>query len=123
MNVLVTDDDEMTRLIYRGILAQFPQLKVNFAASTQEFHQLARKHRFDVIFLDCDLGDQCENGLDLLRWIRCHHQNTQVFMATSHCDTAFRQRCAELGATGLIPKHSDFVEKLSRTIEADLTAA
>ena len=72
------------------------------AADAAEARMLLARHGFSMVI--CDVNMPGESGTDLTRWIRDHHPDVAVLMATGIDDPELAQSVLELGAFGYLVK-------------------
>ena len=95
--ILVIDDDETIRNIYKHALKQTPY-QVIVAESGKFGVELQRRFKYDLIFLD--LSMQGMNGIEVLREIRKNDGDVPIYIVTSF--------------------YNDFLEEISSAIEEGL---
>jgi two-component system, OmpR family, response regulator len=99
-HILVVDDDPAVRELLRDCLE--PEgFRVSEAANSAAMHSLLSAGHIDLVTLDLMLGG--ENGLNLARDIRSHH-DIPIVMITGKGDTIDRVVGLELGADDYIAK-------------------
>jgi signal transduction histidine kinase/CheY-like chemotaxis protein len=104
--VLIIDDDEASRYILKGLLAD-AHLVASEAATGADGVRRARQDAPRAVFLDLDLPDQ--SGLEVLADLRAdpRTQNVPVIIHTSQVLAEDgRRRLAEAGALAVLPKES-----------------
>jgi two-component system, OmpR family, response regulator len=99
-HILVVDDDPAVRALLRDCLE--PEgFRVSEAANSAAMHALLSAGHIDLVTLDLMLGG--ENGLNLARDIRSHHE-IPIVMITGKGDMIDRVVGLELGADDYITK-------------------
>ena len=106
MNILIVDDDAVSRTVLAKILNGIPGVQVTAAEDgTIAWNMLFDPARaFDVVFLD--LSMPAPDGFELLRRIRevPSLKSLEVIMCTGSNDRATVVKCAQLGARHYIVK-------------------
>ena len=102
MNILIIDDNEMTRAILRTILVNAQHKVVGEASNGKAGIEAARKLMPQVIFLDIVMPDS--NGLDILKEILAIVPKAIVLMVTGKNDADTVKTALQGGAKGFIVK-------------------
>lgn len=103
IRVLVVDNEEIIREIVGDILGcEGNGFETTMAGSCEEAMRLAKRGRFDVVFLDVCLDDG--SGVDLLQSLRPHQPDARIYMITGFKVDAEIQQALATGATGVISK-------------------
>lgn len=102
MNVLIVDDNEMTRTLLRTILSADGYVVVGEANSSRNGLEQALRLKPQVVCLDILMPDG--SGIDLLKEIKKELPKTVVMMVTSQRDVETVKECLASGATGFILK-------------------
>ena len=121
MNVLIVDDNEMTRALLRTILKSDGHIVIGEASSRKSGLDQTLKLRPDVVFLDILMPDG--SGVDLLKEIKQALPRTVVLMVTAKRDVETVKECLGSGATGFILKPFNAGIVLKTLKEAVLRAA
>ena len=121
MNVLIVDDNEMTRALLRTILKSDGHIVIGEASSSKSGLDQTLKLRPDVVFLDILMPDG--SGVDLLKEIKQALPRTVVLMVTAKRDVETVKECLGSGATGFILKPFNAGIVLKTLKEAVLRAA
>ena len=104
--VLVAEDDEDTRFLFRTI-AEMRGCEVVEAADGLEAVALAAELRPDLILMDGSLPRL--DGLAATRRIReLDHAGVRVIFISGHCDPEFRRAAREAGCDEFVEKPLDF---------------
>ena len=102
MNVLIVDDNEMTRTLLRTILSADGYVVIGEASSSKSGLEQALRLKPNVICLDILMPDG--SGVDLLKEIKKELPKTVVMMVTAQRDVETVKECLANGATGFILK-------------------
>jgi putative two-component system response regulator len=100
--VLVVDDEEAVRQMIARMVTSGGEWECEAAADAAEARRLLARQGFSVVI--CDVNMPGESGTDLTRWIREHHPDVAVLMATGIDDPQLAQSVLELGAYGYLVK-------------------
>lgn len=107
MKVLLFDDDESTVTMLRQSISWE---KFGIDSFISAFHINEAKEAFltngPIHLMILDIEAPGGTGLDLLKWTRMMHYQTQCVFLTSHADFAYAQQAIELGASGFVLKLS-----------------
>lgn len=114
VTVLLVDDHVVLRDGLRLLLDDEEGLRVVGEAGTgAEALQLARTLQPDIIVMDLGLPDM--SGLDAIREIRRHNQDTRIIVLSMYTRREFVLPAVEAGCDGYIPKsstHTDLLEAI-----------
>lgn len=121
-HVLVTDDIEMNRKVFRGLLKQ-TGISVDEAGSGQECIRKAGQTKYDMIFLDHMMPDM--DGIQTMRALRddpagCNH-DTPVIVLTANNVSGAREEYIRAGFDSYLSKPIDPVrleKELARYLPA-----
>jgi putative two-component system response regulator len=100
--VLVVDDEEPVRNMIARMVTGGGEWECETAANAAEARTLLARRGFALVI--CDVNMPGESGTDLTRWIREHHSDVAVLMATGIDDPALAQSVLEIGAYGYLVK-------------------
>jgi cyclic di-GMP phosphodiesterase len=100
--VLVVDDEEPVRRMIARMVTSGGEWECETAADAAEARMLLARRGFSLVI--CDVNMPGESGTDLTRWIRKHHPDVAVLMATGIDDPQLAQSVLELGAYGYLVK-------------------
>lgn len=100
--VLVVDDEEPVRKMIARMVTSGGEWECETAADAAEARMLLARRGFSLVI--CDVTMPGESGTDLTRWIREHHPDVAVLMATGIDDPQLAQSVLELGAYGYLVK-------------------
>jgi CheY-like chemotaxis protein len=101
--VLVVDDSSTVRTVIRKVLqASRCKLEAEEAADGSIAVELAKKKRFDIVFLDCQMPGI--DGFATLSLLRAAHQDMKVVMMTGTRDHRIEDRARTEGAKDFLFK-------------------
>jgi|GEM_PF-1508384 len=119
--ILVCDDDPDIRSALRRTLHTF---QVTAVASMQQALAEMKKHRFDAVVSDFDLGtDGAPDGLELLQMIRVIYPGVARVLITGNTDVKVAVRALNEGAVHRFFHKPWDDEQLIHTIELALRTA
>ncbi len=108
VHVLVTDDIEMNRRVFRGLLKQTGIL-VAEAASGQESLTKAREEKYDLIFMDNMMPDM--DGIETMQRLRADvwgkNTKTPIIMLTANAIAGAKEEYERAGFDGYLSKPID----------------
>lgn len=108
VHVLVTDDIEMNRRVFRGLLKQ-TEIRVAEAASGQESLTKAREEKYDLIFMDNMMPDM--DGIETMRRlkadVRGKNTKTPIIMLTANAIAGAKEEYERAGFDGYLSKPID----------------
>lgn len=102
MNVLIIDDNEMTRGLLRTILSSNGYKVLGTASNGRQGLEQTLKLKPDVVCLDILMPDA--SGVDILKEISKELPKTVVLMVTGKRDADTVKECLASGAKGFIIK-------------------
>ncbi|MFA5762762.1 MAG: response regulator [Bacilli bacterium] len=106
-SVLVVDDaSEVRRAIGRLLEGEY---ELTCSASAQEARAALNEQRFDLVFLDIDLGTGKPTGLDCLRWLPETGQHGAVCLLTGYLSPDLLHEALLLGADDYLMKCDDYI--------------
>ena len=101
--VLITDDENKSRLLIENIIRQIlPDIGIWHADHPIEAIKLARKIKFDLIFIDMVMPQM--NGLEVIEKIKKMNYDPFIVIVSAHKNFDFAQKGINLGASGYISK-------------------
>ena len=100
--VLIVDDEEPVREMIARMVTSGEELECETAADAAEARMLLAREGFSIVI--CDVNMPGESGTDLTIWIREHHPDVAVLMATGIDDPQLAQSVLEIGAYGYLVK-------------------
>jgi excisionase family DNA binding protein len=109
--ILVVDDDEVTRTLVVGLLKPRGHLLVE-AGDAEAGLAAARQQRFDLLLIDFKLPGR--DGTELVQELRSEYSLSQIVMITAFPDLVQINKLFELGAMTLLRKPLDTVQFLER---------
>jgi DNA-binding NtrC family response regulator len=96
---LLIVDDETTILIAFKKLLQSPGVEVDTAETFEEVQTLLSKQPYDAVIADLRLsGIAGEEGLDIIRYVKELHPDTQVILITAYGNQDIMKKAYTLGA-------------------------
>lgn len=108
VHVLVTDDIEMNRRVFRGLLKQ-TEIRVAEAASGQESLIKAREEKYDLIFMDNMMPDM--DGIETMQRmkadVRGKNTKTPIIMLTANAIAGAKEEYERAGFDGYLSKPID----------------
>lgn len=108
VHVLVTDDIEMNRRVFRGLLKQ-TEIRVAEAASGQESLTKAREEKYDLIFMDNMMPDM--DGIETMQRlkadVRGKNTKTPIIMLTANAIAGAKEEYERAGFDGYLSKPID----------------
>ncbi len=128
MTLLIVDDEI---LAVQGILDdvpwdELPYDKVLTANSYSQAVNLFMEQEIQVLL--CDIEMPFGSGMDLVRWVKEHHPDTECIFLTCHDSFKFAQEAVRLQCLGYILKPADteelmeYLQKAGEKIEQKSTA-
>jgi putative two-component system response regulator len=100
--VMIVDDEEPVRQMIARMVTSSGEWECETAADAAEARRLFASEGFSVVV--CDVSMPGESGTELTRWIREHHPDVAVLMATGIDDPKLAASVLELGAYGYLVK-------------------
>lgn len=118
MNAIVVDDDKPTVDVIVNTVnwSKFQISAVYSAYNIAEAEQIFQK--YDISLAICDIEMPMGSGLDLLKWVREHHYNTQFIFLTNYERFDFAQLAIQYNASGYVVKPFN-----AGRMEAEITTA
>lgn len=108
VHVLVTDDIEMNRRVFRGLLKQ-TEIRVAEAASGQESLIKAQEEKYDLIFMDNMMPDM--DGIETMQRMRADvrgkNTKTPIIMLTANAIAGVKEEYERAGFDGYLSKPID----------------
>lgn len=106
--MLITDDDPCLMAVYRALFKSLPGVVVDYASSAGDCVRRLGSAEYDLVLLDINLGDEDQNGLDILGRIHATSPKTDVLMMSSQDTEDVVHKCHMLGAKHFTSKNHDF---------------
>lgn len=100
--VLIVDDEQPVREMIARMVTTEGERECETAGDAAEARVLLARQGFSIVI--CDVNMPGESGTDLTRWIREHHPDVAVLMATGIDDPALAESVLEIGAYGYLVK-------------------
>ena len=100
--VLIVDDEQPVREMIARMVTTEGERECETAADAAEARVLLARQGFSIVI--CDVNMPGESGTELTRWIREHHPDVAVLMATGIDDPALAESVLEIGAYGYLVK-------------------
>jgi DNA-binding NarL/FixJ family response regulator len=113
--VLLADDHQMVAEGLRSLLEPFFDV-VGIVSDGRELLAAARTLDPDVVVLDISMPNL--NGIEAARQLRAASPRPKVVFLTMHREIAYAQRALEVGASGIVLKHSAPLELVRAIQEA-----
>ena len=105
--VLIVDDSDIIRSRLQSLVRELQRdITLCMASDVRQAMQSLHSQRPDMVILDLCLPDG--SGLDVLQEIKARFPGIAVAILTHYADTAYRVRCAELGADYFLDKATEF---------------
>lgn len=120
MNVLIVDDNEMTRALLRTILSSEGYKVMAEASNSKNGLEQALKIKPDIVCLDILMPDG--SGIEVLKQVMTELPKTIVLMVTGKRDVDTVKECLGSGAKGFIIKPFNASIVLKTVKEAALRA-
>ncbi|EGF33152.1 response regulator receiver modulated metal dependent phosphohydrolase [Oxalobacteraceae bacterium IMCC9480] len=120
MNVLIVDDNEMTRTVLRAMLFGTVHHVCGEAGNGKAGLELALKLLPDIVFLDILMPDL--SGIEVLKQLKEAMPHVVVLMVTGERDTDTIRQCVAAGASGFIIKPFNAATVLKALADAALRA-
>jgi two-component system, NarL family, invasion response regulator UvrY len=114
-SVLIIDDHPIVLQGCSRVLQDAGIAPIFEAREVEAGHQLARKHRPDVVIIDLAMQGSGLAGLSLIRTIRAHDPRARILVFSMHSDPIIVRRALETGATGYLLKDTSS-EELVRAV-------
>ncbi|MBR1147505.1 response regulator transcription factor [Bradyrhizobium sp. AUGA SZCCT0431] len=104
LSILLLEDQGLVRAGMRALIQVCePLAAIQECSSFDEAVERASNHHFDIAFLDIDLKTE-KSGLDVLRHLRSHDEDTRVVMLSGRSEREVVMECIGAGASGFILK-------------------
>jgi len=100
-NILVIDDEEMIRLLFKETLGDSGHRVITAETGSQGL-ELVKKQNFDLVFLDLKMPGM--NGTELFRQIKTIKPKLPVTIITGHPDSALMERALAQDPFGVMNK-------------------
>lgn len=104
-NIIIVDDEPLTRVDLRDMLELADYHVVGEAADGFEAIELAKKHKPDLIIMDVQMP--LLDGLNAGKKIMSEKLAKSILMLTAYNDSVNRKKAIEIGAVGYLVKPLD----------------
>ncbi|MCL9775819.1 ATP-binding protein [Vibrio methylphosphonaticus] len=101
MKILVVDDIKLNQVIITKMLSKLA-ISPDVAVNGVEAVDCARKHRYDLIFMDCRMPVM--DGFEATRILRSEHYQNPIVALTAGTTREERQTCFEVGMDDILSK-------------------
>ena len=110
LRLLIVDDEETNRIVMGETFRQ-SGVEIVFASNGQEAIDACRRHRFNLVFMDCLMPEV--DGFSATKAIleeaaQHHHQVPAIIALTADVTTVAQQRCKEVGMVDYLVKPINF---------------
>ncbi len=102
INVVIADDDRITRSALRMVLNELRHVVVGEAADGERALEAVRHLKPDVVFMDIEMPGM--DGLEAARRLQQSSPATQVIMVSAHVTVDNLQDSVRAGAGGFVVK-------------------
>jgi DNA-binding NarL/FixJ family response regulator len=103
INVLITDDFEITRSGIRSLLEKSPDIEVlGEAQDGEELKRLVAHHRPQILLLDLVMPNH--SPVEFEKWVRTNYPETITLVLTAHDRDSYLTGMMEAGAVGYLDK-------------------
>ncbi len=115
LKILVAEDNPMNQKVVRFLLEKL-KCQVEIAEGGQQAVDAARKGKYDIIFLDCQMPEV--DGYEAVRRIRAEEKGsgTPIVALTAHAMASDREKCLAAGMDDYLAKPITLAE-LARVLE------
>ena len=102
--ILLVDDEPAILFAYKKMLAG-ESMEIDGAHNKQSAYRMLGVSEYHLAILDLNLdGSSCEEGFELIEYIRDKHPGTTIIVITAHPGRDIRERAYRLGADRFIEK-------------------
>jgi DNA-binding NtrC family response regulator len=102
LSLLVVDDDESIRRIFRDILVPREKIEIHEAANAEQALGLLKTRSFDAAFMDVRMPGV--DGMALLENVKRERPSLEIVMVTAHGTIESAVQAMKLGAADYLPK-------------------
>jgi DNA-binding NtrC family response regulator len=102
LTLLVVDDDDSVRRIFRDIVAPRENVELHEARSAEEALDELRARSYDVAFVDVRMPGL--GGMELLERVKRERPTLEIVMVTAHGTIESAVQAMKLGAADFLPK-------------------
>ena len=103
--LLIIDDEEDIRALYRSIIGRFFDFNIIEADSLESVRNILTTEIPDLVLLDLNLKDGV--GFDAIPALKKINSNVKILIVTAFNHCKEKRKAVELGAVGLIAKPFD----------------
>ncbi len=114
INILVIDDDDIIREVWKDFFDTFERYKIDTAPSGERGLTMLRHKKFDIVITDLNMPGI--DGLEVVKEIKKKHPATEVIMMTAYGSIEIAVEAMQEGAYDFILKPLDF-NRVSLTID------
>ena len=116
LQVLVADDEEFNRFVFKSIFNKW-NIQFKEAVNGDEAVRLAQNETFDIVMMDVRMPGK--NGIDAAKEILKARPDTKIIAITATENKLEKQQCIDAGMTAFLPKPFS-EEQLFATIHSSL---
>lgn len=120
MNVLIIDDNEMTRAVLRAMLVRSGLQVIGEASNGNNGYDMIMKLKPKIVCLDIMMPGI--SGIDILKQLRAELDKMVVLMVSGERNVTTIKQCLALGASGFIIKPFNEATVLKSVRDAVLRA-
>lgn len=96
--ILIVDDEKAILLAFRKLL-QSTSVKVDTAETIDEAENLLKENIYHAVIVDLRLtGVNGEEGLEIIKYVKEFHAQTEVILVTGYGSPAVMEKAQSLGA-------------------------
>jgi DNA-binding NtrC family response regulator len=96
--ILIVDDEKAILLAFKKLLTS-PNIMVDTAETIAEAENLLKKNIYDAVIADLRLtGANGEEGLEIIKYVKEFHSQTNVILVTGYGSSAVMEKAQALGA-------------------------
>lgn len=113
LDILVVDDEENVRDVFRDFCESSPIFKVSTAASGNEAVELTKTEHFDLVTIDLVMPEM--SGLEAIEMIKRQNPHLPVVIVTGNATEDLIRQAGNLGGCRVLHKPvsiEDFLEEL-----------
>ena len=97
--ILIVDDEVGILLAYKKLL-QHEQIAIDTATTIEQAEELLKKKHYHVVIADLRLtGILGKEGLELIRYVKEQHLDSECILVTAYGSPEIRQEALSLGAS------------------------
>lgn len=114
-NILIVDDEENVRNVFRDFCLSSPLFKVTTAAGGQEAIRLADQNDFDIVTMDLVMPEV--SGLEAIETIKKQQPHLPMMIVTGNATDNLIRQAGRLGGCRVILKPVEIEKFLQELIE------